>query len=60
MTQRRLEGKVAIVTGPASGFGKGIATKFVQEGAELLIADLSVVPAEAVAQELGCKSTVAM
>lgn len=59
MTQRRLEGKVAIVTGAASGFGNGIATKFVQDGAKVLIADLSAVPAEAVAQKLGCKSTVA-
>ena len=35
----RLEGKVAIVTGGGSGFGEGIATKFVAEGAQVLIAD---------------------
>ena len=35
----RLQGKVAIVTGAASGFGAGIATKFVAEGAQVLIAD---------------------
>ena len=35
----RLQGKVAIVTGAASGFGAGIAQKFVAEGAQVLIAD---------------------
>ena len=35
----RLENKVAIVTGAASGFGAGIAAKFVAEGARVLIAD---------------------
>lgn len=50
---RRLEGKVAIVTGGASGFGRGIATKFIQEGAKVIVADLSVEGGEAVVQELG-------
>ncbi|CAK7226808.1 hypothetical protein SEUCBS140593_006367 [Sporothrix eucalyptigena] len=49
----RLQGKVAIVTGAASGFGKGIATKFVAEGAKVIIADLSVEAGEAAAAEFG-------
>lgn len=52
----RLENKVAVVTGGASGFGKGIAIKFAQEGAKVVIADLSEDAAQAVAQELGCVS----
>lgn len=58
MAQRRLEGKVAIVTGGASGFGRGIATRFVKEGAKVIIADLSASAAEAVAKELDCHFSV--
>lgn len=50
---RRLEGKVAIVTGAASGFGRGIAHKFVQEGARVLVVDRDVEAGQAVAAELG-------
>ncbi|KAK6952593.1 hypothetical protein Daesc_004883 [Daldinia eschscholtzii] len=59
MTPRpRLEGKVAVVTGGASGFGKGIVAKFVEEGARIIIADLSEEAGRAVAQELGCSFAV--
>lgn len=54
MSPGRLDGKVAIVTGGASGFGKGIASKFVQEGCKVMIGDLSEESGTAVAQELGC------
>ena len=40
----RLNGKRAIVTGAASGFGAGIAKKFIEEGAEVIIADLNEIP----------------
>jgi 3-oxoacyl-[acyl-carrier protein] reductase len=49
----RLEGKVAIVTGGGSGFGEGIATKFVAEGAKVLIADRDPAGGERVAKTLG-------
>ena len=49
----RLEGKVAIVTGGGSGFGEGIATKFVAEGAKVLIADRDPLGGERVAKALG-------
>lgn len=38
----RLQDKVAIVTGGASGFGAGIARRFVAEGAQVLVADLNL------------------
>jgi 3-oxoacyl-[acyl-carrier protein] reductase len=49
----QLQGKVAIVTGAASGFGEGIARLFVKEGARVLLADLDGAKAEKVAAELG-------
>ncbi|QDG74957.1 SDR family oxidoreductase [Labrenzia sp. PHM005] len=48
----RLQGKTAIVTGGASGFGAGIVRKFAAEGAKVLIADLNVDLAEEVAAEV--------
>lgn len=51
----RLEGKVAVVTGGGSGFGAGIASKFTQEGAKVIITDLSQENGTKVAQSLGCQ-----
>ena len=53
----RLQGKAAIVTGAASGFGAGIAKKFVAEGARVLIADLNFDGASAMAESLGASAT---
>jgi len=47
------------VTGGASGFGRGIANKFVAEGAKVIIADLSEENGQHVAAELGCTFQVA-
>lgn len=49
----RLAGKVAIVTGAASGFGRGIAEAFHREGAKVVIADIDATGALAVARALG-------
>ena len=38
----RLNNKIAIITGSASGFGKGIAEKFTEEGANLILVDVNV------------------
>jgi 3-hydroxybutyrate dehydrogenase len=48
----RLENKVALVTGSASGIGKAIATAFHREGAVVGIADLNVAAARATAAEI--------
>ena len=37
----RLKDKVSIITGAASGFGEGIAKKFSEEGAKLILADIN-------------------
>ncbi|MEO9650398.1 MAG: SDR family oxidoreductase [Roseobacter sp.] len=49
----RLEGKTAIVTGAASGFGAGIAGKFVSEGCRVMIADINANGAQEMASQLG-------
>jgi 3-oxoacyl-[acyl-carrier protein] reductase len=48
----RLKDKIAIVTGAASGFGEGIARRFAEEGAKVVIADINEAPAESLAREL--------
>ncbi|TMV06880.1 SDR family oxidoreductase [Ruegeria sediminis] len=49
----RLDGKTAIVTGGASGFGAGIAAKFIAEGARVMIADINQQAAGDMADGLG-------
>lgn len=49
----RLHGKTAIVTGAGSGFGAGIAAKFIAEGARVMVADINAAAAAEVAKSLG-------
>jgi len=49
----RLEGKVALITGAASGQGAAEAARFVQEGARVAVTDVDEAGARAVAGELG-------
>ena len=61
---KRLDGKVAVVTGAASGFGRGIAELFVAEGAKVVVADIDGAGALAVVRGLpdgagvACKADV--
>jgi NAD(P)-dependent dehydrogenase (short-subunit alcohol dehydrogenase family) len=49
----RLDGKVAIVTGAASGFGRTTAVRFAREGAQVVVVDLDDARGREVVAELG-------
>jgi len=49
----RLAGKTAIVVGGASGIGRAVAQRFVQEGARVVVADLDQERGEELVGELG-------
>lgn len=55
----RLDGKVAIVTGAASGFGRGIAELFVAEGAKIVVADINATAAGDLVEKLGKDRAIA-
>ena len=46
-------GRIALVTGAASGIGKAIATRLAAEGACVVIADLDLAKAQAAAKQIG-------
>jgi 3-oxoacyl-[acyl-carrier protein] reductase len=49
----RLKDKVAIITGAASGFGEGMAKRFAEEGAKIVVADINFRGAQRVAEAIG-------
>ena len=49
----RLKGKIALVTGAASGMGAATARRFVAEGARVVLTDIDVGPGRALTDELG-------
>ena len=51
----RLQGKVAIITGAGRGLGKAFALRFADEGAKLLLPDISLERAQQTAKEIKAK-----
>ncbi|MDB5806895.1 MAG: fabG [Betaproteobacteria bacterium] len=49
----RLSNKIIIVTGAGSGIGAGIAKRFAQEGAKVIVADINAAAGQAIAAEIG-------
>ena len=49
----RLDGKIAVITGAASGIGEATAVRFVEEGARVVVSDLQIEAGQAVADRLG-------
>jgi 3-hydroxybutyrate dehydrogenase len=52
----KLDGKIALITGAASGIGHGIANRYVQAGGRVAIADVNLDAAKAAAKKLGNES----
>jgi 3-oxoacyl-[acyl-carrier protein] reductase len=51
----RLENKVAVITGAGSGFGEGMAYRFAEEGAKIVVSDINKAAAEKVAETVRAK-----
>lgn len=59
MPSGRVAGKVALVTGAASGLGRAIALMLAREGARLVVSDINLPGVQAVAAEIGAGDAVA-
>ncbi|XP_054778296.1 secoisolariciresinol dehydrogenase isoform X1 [Prosopis cineraria] len=57
LPRRKLEDKVALITGAASGIGKATATNFINHGAKVIIADIQQQLGQETAKELGENAT---
>ena len=55
----RVSGKVALITGGASGLGREAAERLVEEGARVLVTDINQIDGEAVAKSLGSNGAFA-
>jgi NAD(P)-dependent dehydrogenase (short-subunit alcohol dehydrogenase family) len=51
----KLAGKIAIITGAASGIGRATASRFAREGAQVVVADLNEVGGTACVDQIRAK-----
>ncbi|AXB80316.1 SDR family NAD(P)-dependent oxidoreductase [Novosphingobium sp. P6W] len=57
MSEQRLAGKIAVITGGARGMGAATARRFVEAGAQVIVADLLEAEGAALVEELGAAAT---
>ena len=54
-----IDGKICVITGGASGIGLGLAKALLARGGQVVLADINIARAEAMAKELGPKAHAA-